>query len=57
MGFDNSFNEYRLDGLGIENVQSRDTLRFLTWIASFASGRGLANHKMELYIDRIRQHV
>jgi predicted lipase len=57
MGFHNCFNEYRLDGEGIENVQGRDTLNFLQWIASLMVGVGLASNKMELYRERIKNNI
>ncbi|WP_367353776.1 lipase family protein [Agrobacterium pusense] len=57
MGFENCFNEYRLNGVGVENVQSRETLNFLKWTASLISGTGIAAHQMELYRDRIKGYI
>lgn len=57
LGFENSFNEFRLDGVSLESVQSRESLKFLSWISLLLTGRGVAHHSIEIYRDRISRFV
>jgi hypothetical protein len=53
LGFESCFNEFMLDGTSIENVQSRESVRFASWVSRLLSGKGVENHSIERYRERI----
>lgn len=57
LGFENSINEYRLDGVFIENTSRNENWIFRRWIFSLLSARGIKNHSMELYLDRVNNLI
>ncbi|MGR9408061.1 lipase family protein [Rhizobium leguminosarum] len=57
LGFDNCYNEFMLDGTSIENVQGREIRNFASWIGSLFSGKGIREHSIELYRDRIKSSI
>lgn len=54
-GFENSLNEYSLDGKSIENISKRDSISYLKWITRLFLGQGIKNHNAELYLSRIAE--
>lgn len=57
LGFENCFSEYKLDGSSVENVQSRESVKFASWLMRLMTGKGVANHAMEIYRERIGEAV
>jgi hypothetical protein len=53
LGFESCFNEFKLDGRAIENVQKRESIKFANWVTRLLSGTGIKNHSMEGYRERI----
>jgi hypothetical protein len=54
MGFENCANEYRLDGVFIENANRADNAHFYHWIWNLATLKSIRQHFMEVYLERIR---
>lgn len=57
LGYENPTTEYLLNGNPLENVHRRETLKFSRWITRLISGKGVENHKIENYHDKIRSQV
>jgi predicted lipase len=55
LGFENCFSEFKLDGTSLQNVQGRESVRFASWLTRLMTGKGVANHAMEIYRERIRE--
>lgn len=57
LGYETCTNEYMLNGIGIENKSQRDTLNFANWILGLSTGKGISNHSMELYKNRLESNL
>ncbi len=57
LGFQSCFNEFMLDGTSLENAQNRESLKFFSWISRLVSGKGIQNHSMEVYRERLAQNI
>ncbi|MGO6798370.1 hypothetical protein ACCT24_34975 [Rhizobium ruizarguesonis] len=53
LGFESCLSEFMLDGTSMENTHARESLKFFSWVSRLLSGKGIANHSMELYRERI----
>lgn len=57
LGYASCMTEFMADGTALEQRSSREAIAFGAWIARLVTGVGVKHHSMELYIDRIAQHV
>ncbi|WP_422032227.1 lipase family protein [Reyranella sp.] len=57
LGFENCFDEYRLDGFSIEKMRNRETINFGSWLWRLGNGSGIADHAIEVYRERIGQNI
>lgn len=57
LGFESCASEFMLDGTSIENIQNRESIKFFSWVYRLASGRGINEHSVELYRERLSRSV
>lgn len=57
LGYENCTSEFMLNGIALESMHCRETLRFSKWISRLISGRGIENHNIENYREKIKSQV
>jgi len=57
LGFENCSNEFMLDGSSLENIPRRESVNFAFWVSRLLSGKGVQQHSMELYRERIAMNI